>query len=1206
MANGDYVDTILDKLGKLRMTKLIHISDTHFPIKLRVGGRLDEYQKVIQNTLEEIDRISKENTTICVLTGDIMHDKDRLDPDGVLMAREFMISLGKICSRVIVIAGNHDVNEANPEHSTDVVESICFATPNIEYLKRSGLYRLETLEYEIVFVVSSLLDKKFISYEDACKYSNERINVMKEERYIKLYHGAIYGARTGKYVIEKKHSSYSTRFRSLDEFEGYDLVLLGDIHMHQFLDKKKTVAYAGSLIQQNFGESIDKHGILVWSFDNSQIATNFIEIDNPYCYIKLDVDKKGEIKEPSKTLLRENQNKKLRLRILTTRKMSQAERDTLEGSLHIYHIESITYQHQPAVFQRNYDQTSMPTPVYDSLNKEIELMEEIYYQQESPERNILEKMIELHKKLHVKYKKERGLISSWCLRKLEFKNILIYGNNIENTVDFDSGVYSISAPNTAGKSSLIEIILLGLFNGGITKNSNVISFGQSQGYIRTEFTANSVSYEVILTLAKVKSKVTRECKLYQKNGTKEQNLTSSSFTGTYERIKSIIGGCDYFCENNVLSTRYQPHLLNIGNAKRLERLNKVLNMGKYEQYLNDGEMKDRKKKLDAELQSVRTKIRNYNDDIKSLNKEQNEMIYKTTIQEIENLERDIKQKKTEIQKVHTNINETCLNIGAANVSRSHGRSLNLTKEQVESRMRELQSKYYNTIREYDEESLEQEIRKIESLIPYSYNPHQKRFQTVIRDLKQQLSYLRENIRSNSDKKPFFEIKSMPGLDSATQDLNILTLDELEKENIRLAINFQNISNQTVKLYKACEDVSKWAGIDENTYKKYKITENVPPYLRIKSILQTIYKEKFNMIPEKTKSINELLAWFKLQQPPVYIEREKHAEIINTLEYHENYQAKLKLQEKIKHVDEYIEKIRNNVTKKNEITNKINFFELKIKWLEEKSKLEKENAKIKFNLSQLEKLEEFGEMKEYYECKKKMNFVLYSEQRDQLKKQGEKLDRELRNLENEKTSCLIKSNSALKVLRDYSEYISKISECRKVEENTQSELNVYENYINLFHRDKIPLTMLDSMLSVFTRTVNEVFKNHTKYIFNHEFSNKTKKLEFSVTDKTTNNKLPINLLSGFESIIVKMAISKACSEISSHSHSRLLCVDEVLDCLDNRKFDTDLPQIIDAMTQEYQVVLIISHRDLPRGIASNIIKINKKGKYSEIDPETFGC
>ena len=42
-----------------------------------------------------------------------------------------------------------------------------------------------------------------------------------------------------------------------------DFVMLGDIHRCQFLDDKKTVAYPGSSIQQNYGESPGK-GFLVW------------------------------------------------------------------------------------------------------------------------------------------------------------------------------------------------------------------------------------------------------------------------------------------------------------------------------------------------------------------------------------------------------------------------------------------------------------------------------------------------------------------------------------------------------------------------------------------------------------------------------------------------------------------------------------------------------------------------------------------------------------------------------------------------------------------------------------------------------------------------------------------------------------------------------------------------------------------------------
>ena len=39
--------------------------------------------------------------------------------------------------------------------------------------------------------------------------------------------------------------------------------MFGDIHKRQFLNEKKTIAYCGSTIQQNYGESGEK-GFLLW------------------------------------------------------------------------------------------------------------------------------------------------------------------------------------------------------------------------------------------------------------------------------------------------------------------------------------------------------------------------------------------------------------------------------------------------------------------------------------------------------------------------------------------------------------------------------------------------------------------------------------------------------------------------------------------------------------------------------------------------------------------------------------------------------------------------------------------------------------------------------------------------------------------------------------------------------------------------------
>ena len=47
-------------------------------------------------------------------------------------------------------------------------------------------------------------------------------------------------------------------------FNDFDYAFLGDIHKtNQTLDKRGKIRYAGSTVQQNFGETDDK-GYLVW------------------------------------------------------------------------------------------------------------------------------------------------------------------------------------------------------------------------------------------------------------------------------------------------------------------------------------------------------------------------------------------------------------------------------------------------------------------------------------------------------------------------------------------------------------------------------------------------------------------------------------------------------------------------------------------------------------------------------------------------------------------------------------------------------------------------------------------------------------------------------------------------------------------------------------------------------------------------------
>jgi DNA repair exonuclease SbcCD nuclease subunit len=78
----------------------------------------------------------------------------------------------------------------------------------------------------------------------------------------------------------------------MTDFSCYDIVMLGDVHLHQYLNKNKTIAYAGSLIQQKRDEDLLEHGTIEW--DIVKKKSRFIKIKNDYGMIQLEIGSKKE------------------------------------------------------------------------------------------------------------------------------------------------------------------------------------------------------------------------------------------------------------------------------------------------------------------------------------------------------------------------------------------------------------------------------------------------------------------------------------------------------------------------------------------------------------------------------------------------------------------------------------------------------------------------------------------------------------------------------------------------------------------------------------------------------------------------------------------------------------------------------------------------------------------------------------------------
>ena len=149
--------------------------------------------------------------------------------------------------------GEFDVWDAKRDfiYVDDVVSANLYART-----QPSGIYEVGDIGFSVMSV-----------FDDTQKYVKAKEFDSKTK--IALYHGSVFGSQTDFGFILPNSDVEK------DIFDGYDMVLLGDIHKRQYLNDEKTIAYPGSLIQQNFGEDFDK-GFLVWDIDKRE--SEFINV----------------------------------------------------------------------------------------------------------------------------------------------------------------------------------------------------------------------------------------------------------------------------------------------------------------------------------------------------------------------------------------------------------------------------------------------------------------------------------------------------------------------------------------------------------------------------------------------------------------------------------------------------------------------------------------------------------------------------------------------------------------------------------------------------------------------------------------------------------------------------------------------------------------------------------------------------------------
>jgi DNA repair exonuclease SbcCD ATPase subunit len=424
---------------------------------------------------EEIQKRGTEDSII-YLAGDIAHAKLEMSPELVSEISWLFTECNKLCP-TIVIAGNHDCNMNNSDR-LDVLTPIVDALklPNLTYLKDTQVYGIGDVD----FAVFSIFDNKD---------NWPKANTLFGNKKIALFHGPVDNSTTDiGYVVSSRH--FTTEI-----FDGYDLALLGDIHKRQEMVSPSgcKVVYAGSLVQQNFGETLDKHGFLVWDLDT--MTYEEVDIQNDYGYYTLDVDG-GIVPDVTDMPL----YPRLRVRITNT---DTADTKRMMADITAkYGVEDFTIIRTDTFNKKktNDREARLEVDSIADINHQNSLIGE-YIERMMPfvTKEDLAGIEKINRDINSRIQpSELQRNISWKPIRFDFSNMFSYGER--NVINFDkvTGLMGLFAPNAQGKSSLFDAISFCLFDkcSRAYKASAIMNNRKSDFHCQLEFSVDGVVYGI--------------------------------------------------------------------------------------------------------------------------------------------------------------------------------------------------------------------------------------------------------------------------------------------------------------------------------------------------------------------------------------------------------------------------------------------------------------------------------------------------------------------------------------------------------------------------------------------------------------------------------------------------------------------------------------------------------------------------------------
>jgi DNA repair exonuclease SbcCD ATPase subunit len=454
---------------------VLHIADVHIRSGAVGKSRRLEYERVIENLVSFARGLDDEVVT--VVAGDILHDRSNLDPHAVHVFRKLLVSLSEV-GWVVLIQGNHDHHPMHddPETPHDVISALVelAGLSRVRYLSKSGYYKLENLGFGVVTVHDSVPAGEARSgrEEIVCPYPEPDSGLFN----MALFHGMIEGCRS---VVEG-------RGVSIKVFGGYDAIALGDQHLQQIgnhvvgadgqlllsSDKTKpTWAYPGSLIQQGHGESLWNHGAILWDVTMKTLTP--VHIRNPFGYITLQDD--NMFYDGSWQLLSRHADDPDFPTTVHARIKGGAD-----GALEALRRRGVSVinasKHMPVPLSSKSTQSVSSherdwRTALGEMGVDLSVVLESAYLPSFKEKVLRDTVKSRNAKLDriTKTVRESGAPTRTAMRplRLRWDWMMCFGRGNDVGILSEDGVVLVSAPNGAGKSAFLEVLMYALFGEGI-------------------------------------------------------------------------------------------------------------------------------------------------------------------------------------------------------------------------------------------------------------------------------------------------------------------------------------------------------------------------------------------------------------------------------------------------------------------------------------------------------------------------------------------------------------------------------------------------------------------------------------------------------------------------------------------------------------------------------------------------------------------